>query len=97
MFNVCMEKLYHLIGYERHHTRLVVACRYPVPKEYKALPITDQETMEIVFAAVKPLTIWLLVEGVVRHISRYKQTRTALPHKKESTASRSRSKGNKNN
>lgn len=41
-------------SYEKQKTRLPVICRYPVPKEYIPLPITDQETMEIAFAVVAP-------------------------------------------
>lgn len=33
---------------------LTVTCSYPVPKEYLALPITDEEMMEIAFAVVTP-------------------------------------------
>lgn len=49
-----MERFYQIIGYERHNTHLVERCRYPVPKEYVALAITDQETMETVFFVGTP-------------------------------------------
>lgn len=44
-----------MIGYRKEYERLEVICRYPVRKEYIALPITDQETLDIAFAVVKPL------------------------------------------
>lgn len=52
-FEEFMEKIYQVTGYEKSYTRLAVTCRYPVRKEYIALPIIDQETMEIAFAVVE--------------------------------------------
>lgn len=48
-----MEKIYQVTDYEKSYTRLAVTCRYPVRKEYIALPIIDQEKMEIAFAIVE--------------------------------------------
>lgn len=49
-----MDELYHVTRYRREYERLEVTCRYPVRKEYIALPITDQETLDIAFAVVTP-------------------------------------------
>lgn len=52
-FEEFMDKVHQITGYGRLYSGLAVTCRYPVQKEYIALPITSQETMEIAFGAVE--------------------------------------------
>lgn len=53
-FGEFMDKLYHLISYEKQYARFVMTCKYNVPKEYIALPIPDQKTLEIAFVVHPP-------------------------------------------
>lgn len=32
-YNEFMERVYQIIGYERHDTDLAVTCKHPIPKE----------------------------------------------------------------
>lgn len=54
-FEEFLGRMYHVTGYEKQSTRLVVTSRYPVANEYIMLSITVEKTMEIAFAIVTPL------------------------------------------
>lgn len=80
-----IDKIYHMTGYRKEYERLEVTCRYPVKKEYIALPITDQETLDIAFAVVTPPGNSLesytsIVERIALHTTMRNRLGQASPH-----------------
>lgn len=67
-----MEKLYQITGYDIHNTYLTVTARYPISKEYIALPLTDQEIMEIAFVVVTSPdnSVEIYIDGSILNSSR---------------------------
>lgn len=54
MFHEFMDKLYFVTGYDKQYTCLAVIYRYPILKQYRMLPITDQGTIKIASVVVAP-------------------------------------------
>ncbi|XP_031266290.1 uncharacterized protein LOC116124689 isoform X1 [Pistacia vera] len=55
--NQLLEKMYEITGFHQQHIKMKIICRYPACQEFILVPITDDESLDIVFdVAQKPGT-----------------------------------------